>query len=232
VIDQQHASELRSQWEAHGLSNVALELIDCPDRRLNRSAVTAVAHVLAEGDTEVTVLLPDRKYRGLWRRLLHDQTAESLARDISRMPHASVTTVPFHFNDDRAEPIIMLDTVAAPSANGGANGDSEWSVPLRPVSTLRAAVGTNGVVPIAEVQHRQRATVVGVVQAVRVQPLAGTATLEIVIGDGTGALSIVFLGRRRLAGVDNGAHIKATGMIADHFGRLAMLNPSWELLSR
>ncbi len=45
------------------------------------------------------MLLPERKYNGVWHRILHDQTAESLSREISRLPHANVTTVPFHFDD-------------------------------------------------------------------------------------------------------------------------------------
>ena len=39
VIDQHHADELAEQWREHGLANMGLELIDCPDRRLTRAAV-------------------------------------------------------------------------------------------------------------------------------------------------------------------------------------------------
>ena len=60
VIDQDHADKLAEDWRAHGLATMGLELIDCPDRRLTRSAVTAVAHELDSGDAEVCVLLPER----------------------------------------------------------------------------------------------------------------------------------------------------------------------------
>ena len=46
-----------------------------------------------------------------------------------------------------------------------------------------------------------RCTVQGQVQTLRVRPLAGTSTLECVIADDTGALSIVFLGRARIEGI-------------------------------
>ena len=79
------------------MTRIALDLVDCPDRRLTRAAIDLVARDVADGQTEVSVLLPDRKYRGLWHRILHDQTAEAIERDVSQLPHANVTTVPFHF---------------------------------------------------------------------------------------------------------------------------------------
>jgi len=38
VIDQHQADDLAAEWREHGLTNLGLELIDCPDRRLTRSA--------------------------------------------------------------------------------------------------------------------------------------------------------------------------------------------------
>src|SRR4051794_5490024 len=99
VIDSQHADLLAQEWRQHGLTNLGLELIDCPDRRLTRSAVETVAYELTSGESEVCVLLPERKFNATSHRILHDRTAESLAREISRMPHANVTIVPFHFDD-------------------------------------------------------------------------------------------------------------------------------------
>ena len=99
VVDQEHADRLAEDWRTHGLANMGLELIDCPDRRLTRSAVEAVAHELSSGESEVCVLLPERMFNGAWHRILHDQTAEAMAREIARLPHANVTTVPFHFDE-------------------------------------------------------------------------------------------------------------------------------------
>ena len=97
ALDQQRANELAEAWIHHGMSRIALDLADCPDRRLPRAAVELVARDLADGQTEVSVLLPDRKYSGFWHRILHDQTADGIERAVSRLPHANVTTVPFHF---------------------------------------------------------------------------------------------------------------------------------------
>ena len=49
---------------------MSLELVDCPDRRLTRAAVVAVAHELSAGDAEVCVLLPERMFEGGLHRIL------------------------------------------------------------------------------------------------------------------------------------------------------------------
>jgi RecJ-like exonuclease len=84
---------------------------------------------------------------------------------------------------------------------------------------------------IASVTWRQRARVRGRVRSIRVQPLAGVPTLECTIYDETGGLAVVFLGRREIPGIRPGATLTAEGMVSDHQGRLAILNPAYQLQS-
>jgi hypothetical protein len=63
---------------------------------------------------------------------------------------------------------------------------------------------------------------------VRVQPWSGVATLECTLVDSTGGIVLVFLGRRDVAGIRPGVHLTAEGMIGEHHGRLAILNPVYE----
>ncbi len=86
----------------------------------------------------------------------------------------------------------------------------------------------DGAMPIGETRWRQRAKVSGRVRSVRVQPWSGVATLECVLRDSTGGIVLVFLGRREVAGIRPGVHLVAEGMIGEHDGRLAILNPSYE----
>ena len=52
------------------------------------------------------------------------------------------------------------------------------------------------------------------------------------IADGSGeAVTLVFLGRRTVAGLHSGTLVSAEGMVGKHKGRLAMINPSYEVLS-
>ena len=88
-----------------------------------------------------------------------------------------------------------------------------------------------GTAPIAEAEWRQRARVAGRVRSVRVQPWAGVPTLECTVVDDSGGISVVFLGRREVAGVSPGRRMVVEGMVGDHNGRIAMLNPEYRLLA-
>jgi hypothetical protein len=60
-------------------------------------------------------------------------------------------------------------------------------------------------------------------------PMHDIPTMEVVLVDDTGAISIVFLGRRDVAGVDVGTRMSASGTVSNHQGRLAILNPQYQL---
>ena len=96
AVDLEAAERLMDDWLRLGLSRMPLEIVDCPDRRIVRCVMEVVTEALADGRTEVTVLVPRREYRRVWHRLLHDQTGNSIAKQLSRIPHANVTFVPFH----------------------------------------------------------------------------------------------------------------------------------------
>jgi hypothetical protein len=53
--------------------------------------------------------------------------------------------------------------------------------------------------------------------------------LELILDDGSAAISVVFLGRRGLAGVGVGSHMVVEGTVGLHRNRLALLNPAYEL---
>ncbi|HEX4490785.1 MAG TPA: APC family permease [Acidimicrobiia bacterium] len=96
AVDRNAAHLLADRWRRLGLSRVPIEIVDCPDRRVDRAALEVVAAEL-DGTTEVTVLLPHRVYTRFWHRFLHDNTANEIAEVVSKLPHANVTTVPFVF---------------------------------------------------------------------------------------------------------------------------------------
>jgi hypothetical protein len=86
------------------------------------------------------------------------------------------------------------------------------------------------ILPIGDVRWRTRARIRGRIRSLRVQPWANVATLECVVVDDTGGLLLVFLGRRRVAGVQLGRSIVAEGMVGNQRGYLAIMNPEIELL--
>jgi amino acid transporter len=233
VIDDHSAEQLAAEWREHGLANLGLELIACPDRRLTRSAVEVVAHELVGGESEVAVLLPERKFSGAWHHILHDGTAESLSREISRLPHANVTIVPFHFDEREAIPIGASLEPSSTNGHGkterNGHGNGRSRAKAKASIDLTVASRPPDATPIGEVRCRQSVKVHGRVQAVRVEPLGGSPSLECTLADDTGSVSMVFFGRRAIEGIVMGATVTAEGMAIDHHGRLAIVNPLYEL---
>jgi amino acid transporter len=98
MIDAEHAQELRKLWQRYDL-DVPLRVLDCPDRMLTRAAQELV--ISEQGghrDTRVTALLPRRAY-GRLGRLLHDRTADKIAKAVNRTPEAAATIVPYEVHD-------------------------------------------------------------------------------------------------------------------------------------
>jgi amino acid transporter len=94
AVDPDHARELARLWAKVHIP-IPLELVDAPDRNLLAAVEEAVAE-LVRPDTEVTVLIPRRRFVGFWRRVLHDQTSAGLTKVLGSMENVNVTLVPFH----------------------------------------------------------------------------------------------------------------------------------------
>jgi hypothetical protein len=212
------------------MSRIALDLVDCPDRRPTRAAVELVARDVADGQTEVSVLLSDRKFRGVWHRILHDQTAEAIERGVSQLPHANVTTVPFHFEsrDKRRSRFPRQRAVRAAVKPDGTRAAAPDGA-ATPDNTTGSTV--EGVTPIGDVLWRERVTIEGRVHTVRVQPAAGSHAFECVVEDGTGAMSIIFIGHSHVSGIEVGTRLRAQGLAAEHNGRLTIYNPGYSSLA-
>jgi hypothetical protein len=231
AVDEIAAHELAETWQHTGLQRITLEVVACPDRRLTRGAVELVARELADGETEVSVLLPDRKYKGLWHRVLHDKTADSITAQVSRLPHANVTAVPFHLEslDEEQVPLSVLTGADRPSRLVE-HRTTEVPRPSSDGDAGAAMVVIPGSTSIIDATWRKRVTITGKVRSLRVAPLHDAPTLELVLVDATGTISVVFLGRRNLAGVDVGSRMIVDGTVGIHQARLAIMNPSYQLL--
>jgi amino acid transporter len=221
AIDDTVANELAEEWRRLGLTRVPLDIVGCPDRRLTRAAVQTVARELADGETEVSVLLPDRKYRGLWHRVLHDRTADALLADLSRLPHANVTSVPFQLDSPPAE-AALADTAIRAMVDAGPSEPTPAPVPRRDLTS---------VTPIVDARWRDQVRVSGQVRSLRVLSRHDSPTLEMVLTDDSGAVSLVFLGRREIAGIMVGTRLEVAGTVGVFRNRLAMLNPDYQILA-
>lgn len=88
-----------------------------------------------------------------------------------------------------------------------------------------------GVIPIGTVEWRARVKVAGRIKALRIQPWSEKIqSLELTLVDGTGGLTVVFLGRRQIGGIRLGARVVVEGTVAETRNQLALLNPAYQLL--
>ncbi|HUY86968.1 MAG TPA: amino acid permease, partial [Acidimicrobiales bacterium] len=251
VIDEDRAASLAHSWQRLSLSRIPLEMVECPDRRLVRAALEYCTNLALDGETQVSVLLPRRFYEKTWSRILHDRTADSIAEGISKVPHVNATIIPFHLGGKAPtldSPMRMAPTAELPEVRGAHSGGVELGSRIAgskpgeiPQSALPAQLSSaerlagipeaEGTQPIGEVRYRQMVAVAGRVKSVRIQPYAGVPNLECLLVDGTGALPLVFVGRREVAGIGPGAKLVARGRVCEHHGRLSILNPEYEFLA-
>jgi RecG-like helicase len=82
---------------------------------------------------------------------------------------------------------------------------------------------------VAQLAWRHRATVQGKVHAVRLAPMRNAPSLEVDVWDDTGGITLIFYGRRSIAGVNAGATLTASGTVGERRGKLTMSNPIYQL---
>jgi amino acid transporter len=208
VIDHNHSGTLAEDWAALRPEHIDLRLLDSPDRKLVRRALDYVNELIADGETQVSVLIPQLHHNRLWHKLLHDRTSERLADQLTRLPNVNVTYVPFRLGH-HATTVTPATSEPDPAA----------------VTSPPVHDGIAGVV------WRRPAHVEGTVEQLAIQTSSGTPSLVAVVNDGTGTIDLLFLGRTAIGGIALGARLSADGTAINHRGRMTIMNPRYELLA-
>ncbi|MET8571601.1 APC family permease [Streptomyces sp. NPDC004783] len=110
AIDETHARRLSAAWESTSATSVALELVECPDRRLRHAMRELAARTTRDEETSLTVLVPRRMYSNVLGKLLHRGTGETMARTLGQLPHVAVTILPY----DATRALRSLEAGEAP----------------------------------------------------------------------------------------------------------------------
>lgn len=220
VIDSTRAQRIQDRWTRLGLSRLPLQLIHCPDRRVDRAALEVVGEAAADGQTEVTVLMPRRAYSFGLGRILHSSTGERIAAAIGQLDHVNATIVPF---DVRGELKDLRSRRNRPPtrANEGDLAEQKFD---------QKVLAVEGTTAISALKPRQIAKVAGRVKSVTVQPWGDTASLRVELTDDHSNLTVAFHGRRQIAGLTPGSRIVVEGTVAETRGHLSMINPEYEFL--
>jgi hypothetical protein len=94
---------------------------------------------------------------------------------------------------------------------------------------LRIDVAKAGCCPIAEAEDRSHVELQGSLRTVTLRPRGGVPALEAELWDGSGTITLIWLGRRRIAGIEPGRAVKVEGRIGVHDTTRVMYNPRYEL---
>jgi hypothetical protein len=96
---------------------------------------------------------------------------------------------------------------------------------------LQRRVDGAGATPVTSCVDRTPVTVFGTIRSLTIRPRAGTPALEAELFDGSGVVTLVWLGRRTIAGIEPGRQLRASGRITTGEGRRLIYNPRYELLA-
>ncbi|MFL6157529.1 MAG: OB-fold nucleic acid binding domain-containing protein [Marmoricola sp.] len=94
---------------------------------------------------------------------------------------------------------------------------------------LQRDVAKSGCACIDDVPDREMVTVQGTLRTVTLRPRGGVPALEAELYDGTGTITVLWLGRRRIAGIFPGRAIRVSGRIGVHSGVRTIYNPRYDL---
>lgn len=120
----------------------------------------------------------------------------------------------------------------------GAGGRSGWRERIRrwiaseqqlEAEQLREDATRSGSMLACDAHRGDLVTVTGRLRSVVYTPRTNLPALEADLYDGSGTVTLVWLGRRRIPGVEPGRLLTARGRLALRDGQLVLYNPYYEL---
>ncbi|GAA3025927.1 MULTISPECIES: OB-fold nucleic acid binding domain-containing protein [Streptosporangium] len=94
---------------------------------------------------------------------------------------------------------------------------------------LQQDLDRHGATAIVSCGGRRRFCVTGTLRTVTLRPRGGAPALEAELYDGSDVIDLIWLGRRRIAGIEPGRLVLAEGLVSMQDGRKVMFNPRYEL---
>jgi amino acid transporter len=247
-VDEGETMRLREEWERSNMP-LPLTVVSSPYRDITQPVVAYVKRLRLESPRDiVTVYIPEYVLGHWWEQALHNQSALRLKARLLTLRGVVVASVPYQLKSatgaSRAEKIDPLASrggkPAMPATPAGPGKPSIRERLTAGRETLQAAevradaaevtqdVST-GCIPIAESQHREVVDVAGTLRAVTLRPRGTSQTMEADLWDGTGNITLIWLGRRDIPGIQPGRRIVVHGRLADIKGEKTIFNPSYEL---
>ncbi|BBG01660.1 MULTISPECIES: OB-fold nucleic acid binding domain-containing protein [Pseudonocardia] len=87
----------------------------------------------------------------------------------------------------------------------------------------------SGASPARDCACGEEVTMLGRIRSVELCPQSADATLRAELFDGTDGVTLVWMGRRRIPGIEAGRTIRARGRISVRDGQKVLYNPYYEI---
>lgn len=97
VLDPEFSEHHEAEWEALN-TGYPLEFVESPYRELSAPLRDYIRPIAQEGNTFVTIVLPEFVVKSWWHHLLHNQNAFDVKRTFLTEPDVIVTSVPYHLD--------------------------------------------------------------------------------------------------------------------------------------
>jgi hypothetical protein len=227
-VDEAETLRLKEEWENNNIP-VPLTVIASPYREITRPIVDYVKRLRRESPRDiVTVYVPQYVVGHWWEQLLHNQSALRLKTRLLMQPGVVVAAVPYQLRsaahqhlagrraDSGVDALPPLQRLVADSAALHA-------------ADLQAECRDDGAMPIADTQPHEFVDVAGTLRTVTLRPRGTSLTMEADLWDGTGSVTLVWLGRRDIPGIRPGRRIEVHGRMARIKDERTIYNPSYEL---
>jgi amino acid transporter len=216
--------ELEQTWADVGPGNLTLEVIECPDRRIERATLELAVEAARPDDTECTIVLPRRTYPTRLERVLHDRTADSIAEAVTLVPRVTATVIPFRLDLAKRRRVRAANEEARSRAQRSA-------APPVLKADLMLAERSAGTTQVCDAVWRERSKFSGRIRSLSVRKVDGAPVLECTLSDGTGTMLLVFQGRSQIPGIERGARVVVEGTVGSWQRRQAIINPDYELVA-
>ena len=249
-VDEAETQRLQEEWERRGMP-LPLTVISSPYRDVTQPVVAYVKRLRLESPRDiVTVYIPEYVLGHWWEQTLHNQSALRLKARLLTLRGVVVASVPYQLRSatsgSRAEKIdplaghgqlaVTSDPAAPPPEKPSlrerltAGRDVLQAAEVRAEAVKDATQGLAArCVPISESKHRELVDVTGTLRTVTTRPRGTSLTMEAELWDGTGSVTLVWLGRHDIPGIEPGRRIVVHGRLASIKGENTIFNPSYEL---
>ena len=92
-------------------------------------------------------------------------------------------------------------------------------------------VESTGANLIADLQDREWAKLRGTITVLTMKPRSGTPWLEAEFNDGSGTVTLIWMGRRSIPGISAGRELIVSGRVSYVDGQRRLYNPLYELVA-